>query len=97
MKYRSRTDIISNMLEVAANLDGSCGSITKTKIMRKSFISFDQLNEYLSYLLEKKLLDYDNKTAEYKITDTGLKFLKAIDELSIFTAGSKTDEIKLIA
>ena len=85
------------MLEVAANLDGSCGSITKTKIMRKSFISFDQLNEYLSYLLENKLLDYDNKTAEYKITDNGLKFLKAMDELSHFTTSSKTNEMRLMA
>jgi predicted transcriptional regulator len=45
MKYRSRTEIVSMILE-AAN-----GSATKTKIMYKSFLSYAQLKEYLSVLI----------------------------------------------
>ena len=46
MKYRSRTEIVSMILE-AAN-----GGATKTKIMYKAFLSYAQLKEYLSYQLK---------------------------------------------
>ena len=46
MKYRSRTDIVALILE-AAN-----GRATKTKIMYKAFLSYAQLKEYLTVLLE---------------------------------------------
>lgn len=52
MKYRSRTDIVSQILE-AAN-----GGATKTKIMYKAYLSYAQLKEYLSVLLENGLLEY---------------------------------------
>ncbi|MFL6431808.1 MAG: winged helix-turn-helix domain-containing protein, partial [Nitrososphaeraceae archaeon] len=47
MKYRSRTDIVGLILE-AAN-----GGATKTRIMYKAFLSYAQLKEYLTVLLEK--------------------------------------------
>jgi predicted transcriptional regulator len=50
MKYRSRTDIVSQILE-AAN-----GGATKTKIMYKAYLSYAQLKEYLSVLVENGLL-----------------------------------------
>ena len=52
MKYRSRTEIVSNILE-AAN-----GGVTKTKIMYKAYLSYNQLREYLSILIENNLLEY---------------------------------------
>ena len=45
MKYRSRTEIVSNIL------DATNGGATKTKIMYTAFLSFGQLKEYLSILL----------------------------------------------
>ena len=60
MKYRSRTDITGLILE-AAN-----GRATKTKIMYKAYLSFAQLREYLSMLLEKGLIDYVEGRAIYK-------------------------------
>ena len=41
MKYRSRTDIVSQILE-AAN-----GGATKTKIMYEAYLSYAQPKEYL--------------------------------------------------
>ena len=78
---RSKTEIISQMLgavsaAAAANDTVVGGGATKTQIMYKSFISFRQLNRYLSLLLENKLLVYDEKTTKYKITTKGLNFLK---------------------
>ncbi len=52
MKYRSRTDITAQILE-AAN-----GGVTKTKIMYKAFLSYAQLKEYLTVLIENGLLEY---------------------------------------
>ena len=52
MKYRSRTEIVSMILE-AAN-----GGATKTKIMYKAFLSYNQLKEYLSVLIENNLIEY---------------------------------------
>jgi len=78
MKYRSRTEIVSSILD-AAN-----GGATKTKIMYKAFLSYNQLKEYLSVLIENNLLEYIEGTQTYKTTGKGLNFLKmhnAIGEL----------------
>ena len=65
MKYRSRTEIVSVMLD-AAN-----GGATKTKIMYKAFLSYAQLREYLSVLIENNLLEYLEGTQTYKTTEKG--------------------------
>ena len=76
MKYRSRTEIVAMILE-AAN-----GSATKTRIMYKAFLSYAQLREYLSVLIENNLLEYLDGTQSYKTTEKGLNFLKMHDEIS---------------
>ncbi len=75
MKYRSRTEIVSMILE-AAN-----GGATKTKIMYKAFLSYAQLREYLSVLIENNLLQYLEGTQTYKTTEKGLNFLKMYNEI----------------
>ena len=76
MKYRSRTEIVSMILE-AGN-----GGATKTRIMYKAFLSFAQLREYLSLLVENNLLEYLEGTKMYKTTEKGLNFLKMHNEIS---------------
>ena len=75
MKYRSRTEIVSMILE-AAN-----GGATKTKIMYKAFLSYAQLREYLSVLIENNLLEYLDGTQTYKTTEKGLNFLTMHSEI----------------
>ena len=75
MKYRSRTEIVGNILE-AAN-----GGTTKTKIMYKAFISYNQLKEYLSILIENNLLEYIDGTHKFKTTEKGLNYLKMHNEI----------------
>ncbi|HSF00105.1 MAG TPA: winged helix-turn-helix domain-containing protein [Nitrososphaeraceae archaeon] len=70
MKYRRRTEIVGNILD-AAN-----GRATKTKIMYKAFLSYAQLKEYLSVLIENNLLEYLEGTKTYKTTEKGLNYLK---------------------
>ncbi|HEX2068294.1 MAG TPA: winged helix-turn-helix domain-containing protein [Nitrososphaeraceae archaeon] len=75
MKYRSRTEIVAMILE-AAN-----GGATKTKIMYKAFLSYAQLREYLSVLIENSLLEYLEGSQTYKTTEKGLNFLKMHNEI----------------
>ena len=79
MMYRSRTEIIATIID-AAN-----GGATKTKIMYKAFLSYAQLKEYLSMLVENGLLE-KRDDGIYKTTSKGFKFLglcSQIDSLAI--------------
>ena len=75
MKYRSRTEIVSMILE-AAN-----GGATKTRIMYKAFLSYAQLREYLSVLIENNLLEYLEGTQTYKTTEKGFNLLRMHNEI----------------
>lgn len=75
MKNRSRTEIITTMLE-AAN-----GRATKTKIMYSAFLSYNQLKGYLSILIENSLIEYIDGTKTYRITEKGINFLKMNNEI----------------
>ena len=76
MGNRSRTEIVSNILD-AAN-----GGVTKTKIMYLAFISYNQLKEYLSVLIENNLIEYNEGTQTYKTTVKGLNLLKMHNEMA---------------
>ena len=71
MGNRSPTEIVAMILD-AANKGGE----TKTKIMYFAFLSFNQLNEYLSLLIENNLLEYLDGIQAYKTTEKGSHFLK---------------------
>ena len=75
MGNRSRTEIVSNILD-AAN-----GGTTKTKIMYIAFLSYNQLNEYLSLLIENNLIEYLDGTKTFKTTEKGLMYLRTHKEI----------------
>jgi predicted transcriptional regulator len=77
--------IIANMLSTINN-SGSDGA-NKTTIMYKSFLSYAQLKEYLSFMVEKGLVDEiphhfsGNEKFVYKITGKGLRLLQISKEI----------------
>lgn len=74
---RGRLSIIADILDVAKR-----GAI-KTRIMYGASLSFVQLNEYLSFLLDANLLkavETEKKTI-YKTTDKGLRYLQSYMEI----------------
>ena len=75
MKYRNRTEIVGNILD-AAN-----GGATKTKIMYNAFLSYNQLKEYFSILIENNLIEYLDGVHKFKTTEKGLNFLKMHNEM----------------
>ena len=75
MNYRSRTELVPSILD-AAN-----GGTTKTKIMYNAYLSYNQLKEYLTMLIENDLIEYlvGNKT--FRTTEKGLNFIKMHHEI----------------
>jgi predicted transcriptional regulator len=80
--------IIAHILSTI-NDSGSDGA-NKTSIMYKSFLSYAQLKEYLSFMVEKGLINEvpkeikntrGNEKFEYKITEKGLRLLQISREI----------------
>jgi predicted transcriptional regulator len=76
MKYRSRTDIIAMILQ--ASMKGA----TKTRLMYSAYLSYAQIQEYLQYLTDRGLLNFEERTHAYTLTEQGLHFLRVYDEIS---------------
>ncbi len=77
MKYRSRIDIISQILDAA----NGCGA-TRGRMVYKAFLNYDQLQEYTMLLIENELLHYDSTMRTLKTTEKGLRFLHVYNEIS---------------
>ena len=67
---RSRTEIVAMILD-AAN-----GGTTKTKIMYNVMLTYNQLKNYLSILIENNSIEYFEGTKTFKTTEKGLNLLK---------------------
>lgn len=92
-EYRGRYEIIAQMLRTASNNKG----VSKTSIMYKSFLSYVQLKEYLSLLMEYGFLEESplqsrnsrNEKSIYKITQKGIRFLHIFNEINSLTGAEK--------
>src|SRR2546426_11403494 len=76
LKYRSRTDIIAMILQAAIN------GATQTTIMYGAYLSYAQVKEYLSFLMEKDLIRYEEGSAIYKLTQKGEQLLHVYEDIS---------------
>ena len=77
MKNRSRLEIIAMILETI----GDSGAI-QAKIMYKVYLSFLQMKEYLSQIMQHGLITYDDRAQIYKITDKGRRFLALYKQMT---------------
>ncbi|HXX98783.1 MAG TPA: winged helix-turn-helix domain-containing protein [Candidatus Bathyarchaeia archaeon] len=80
MKYRSRSEIVGLLLDAANG-----GGATKTKLMYKAYLSFNQLREYLSLLAENGLIEYEEGMRTYRTTEKGIRLLQiqnTMDEIA---------------
>ena len=76
MSYRSRDDIICEILQIAYS-----GGATKTDLFYKVLLNYGQLKEYLTILTESDLLSYDKETQRFRLTEKGLAFLEAYSKI----------------
>jgi predicted transcriptional regulator len=86
--YRGRQQIIAKMLNIINASDAK--GTTRTSIMYKAFLSHAQLKEYLSFLVEKGLIDEfpqqiksgsGHEKFVYKITGRGHRLLQISQEI----------------
>lgn len=75
MKYRSRTEIVAMILEITSQ------GATKTKIMYKAYLSYSQLNQYMSFLIENKLIECKPGSELYTLTEKGRRLEHVCKEL----------------
>ena len=53
----------------------------RQKLCTATFLSYAQLNEYLSILIEYNLIEYIDGTQTFKTTEKGLNYLKLHNEI----------------
>jgi predicted transcriptional regulator len=75
MKHRSRSDIVGLLLDAANG-----GGAAKTKLMYKAYLSFNQLREYLTLLVENGLIEYEVGQT-YSTTDKDMRVLHLQNEM----------------
>ncbi len=73
---RSNIEVIADMLRL--------GEAGKTEIMYSANMSYAQLQKYLKFLLQLRLIDrvrVGNPVITYRITKKGLRLLRSIDNI----------------
>lgn len=75
-KKRKSEEIIAAILDTAKN-----GS-TKTRIMYVAYLSFSQLQKYIKYTLENRLINLDPAEKRYLTTEKGFEFLRRFEEVN---------------
>lgn len=77
MKYRSRSEIVGLLLDAANG-----GGATKTKLMYRAYLSFNQLREYLALLVENELMEYEEGMRTYRTTEKGIRLLQIQNQMA---------------
>ena len=75
-RRRSSIEIIADMLRL--------GEAGKTEMMYSVNMSYFQLQKYLNFLLDRKLIDkvkLGNPSVTYRVTEKGMRLLRGIDAI----------------
>ena len=78
-KYRSRTDIIHDILQCARSTGNGA---RKTHLMFSAFLSSAQFKEYLTTLIDSDLLQYDSSNQKFRTTEKGFRYLKLCEQIN---------------
>lgn len=80
MKRRNRTEIIQLILQIVSR------GATRPEIMYKAYLSYSQLNEYLTLLIKNKLIKRYAEQELYKITESGQRLWAELDDSAKLSA-----------
>lgn len=90
MKYRSRNEIVSMIL------DSVSSGATKTRIMYQAYLSYTQLKEYLAYLEQGEIIKYEEGTQIYRITEKGRKLMHLYEEIGEMVSSKDDTMAKIV-
>jgi predicted transcriptional regulator len=76
LKYRSRSEIISSILEVTNG-----NKVRRTEIQFKTYLSYKLLTEYLIHLLQCDLIEYIEGERAFKTTPKGMQVLQTYHKM----------------
>ena len=63
-------------------LQAATTGATKTRIMYSAYLSYAQVKEYLSFLLQRDLIRYEEGSGLYKLSERGMRVLEAYEGIS---------------
>ncbi|MFB0523349.1 MAG: winged helix-turn-helix domain-containing protein [Candidatus Bathyarchaeia archaeon] len=89
-RRRDRLSIIAEILDKARE------GVLKTRIMYKANLSFAQINEYLSLIVDLDLLEVAKNPEKtiYKTTHRGLQYLQGYKEIRELLTNGKENDLK---
>jgi predicted transcriptional regulator len=67
---------------IAQLLNAASSPTTKTKMMYKALLSYEQLKEYLVMLTESDLIAYDKSSGKFRTTHKGYEFIRRYEALN---------------
>ena len=76
-RLRSKTELISSILRSTHNRTGTKIS----QILYETYIPYNQLKEYLTMMVQNKLIIYVKEEKIFKITEYGIQALKLYGEM----------------
>ncbi|MFY9965702.1 MAG: winged helix-turn-helix domain-containing protein [Nitrososphaeraceae archaeon] len=76
LKHRSRSEIISSILEVTNG-----NKVRRTEIQYKTYLSYNILTEYLLQLLQCDLIEYIEGERAFKTTPKGMQVLRTYNQM----------------
>ena len=65
--------------------------------MYKAYLSYTQIKEYLKFLQDKGLMEYEEGTQIFRITEKGILFLRAYEEITTLVNKDAKPEEKTIS
>jgi predicted transcriptional regulator len=88
MRYRAKTDIFVQILEVSKE-----NPVTKTRIAYDCFLSYDLLSECLNTLIECDLVKFNVVTRTYLATKRGLRYRELCKTLGAYVNAEPNNNI----
>jgi predicted transcriptional regulator len=87
MKYRDKTELIALTVKAV----GGDSNASAAHIMYNAFLSYEQMKQYLSISIDAGLITYQElNRRRYGITEKGMRFLHAYNEISELLVGNST-------
>ncbi len=74
---QSRIEIVKRLLELAHGSDG----VSEERLMYGAYLSYLQIDEYLSLMLATGLFRRSSETKNYRITAKGIDFLTSLRQM----------------
>jgi predicted transcriptional regulator len=91
-KRRDREEIMYEILRAALE------PATRTRLIYASFLSNTELRQYITLLLENRMLEIDTITkTRFKVTEEGRKFLKLYEDMTRITTATPKNNLSNIA